>query len=59
MQELNSKAEAKFNKLKNQAKVKIAALSRELEQMKGGKGEVQHNTSQVSCLLHCLVCDSF
>ena len=47
LQELNLKAEAKFNKLKNQAKGKITALSRELEQLKGGKGDTHLNTSQV------------
>ena len=38
-QELNSKAETKFNKLKAQAKSKIAALNKELERVKGEKGE--------------------
>ena len=37
-QELNSKAESKFNKLKAQAKTKIANLNRELEKLKAEKG---------------------
>lgn len=36
---MNSKAETKFNKLKSQAKTKIAALNKEVEQLRGGKGE--------------------
>ena len=50
MQELNSKAESKFNKLKAQAKTKIANLNRELEKLRaekggGGGGEVSFNVS--------------
>ena len=37
-QELNSKAESKFNKLKAQAKTKIANLNKELEKLKAEKG---------------------
>ena len=49
LQELNSKAESKFNKLKAQAKTKIANLNRELEKLRaekgGGGGEVSFNVS--------------
>ena len=38
LQELNSKAESKFNKLKAQAKTKIANLNRELEKLRAEKG---------------------
>ena len=51
-QELNSKAEGKFNRLKAQAKTKIAALNKELERLREGQGEPQLNLSaQVSRLL--------
>ena len=63
LQELNNKAESKFNKLKAQAKTKIANLNRELEKLKtekgGGGGDtsfnvstlVRKNTSSVLCCL--------
>ena len=48
-QELNSKAEGKFNRLKTQAKVKIASLSKELERLRGDQGAPQLDLSaQVS-----------
>ncbi len=39
VQELNSKAESKFHKLKTQAKNKIASLSKEVEGLRAAKGE--------------------
>lgn len=38
LQELNSKAENKFNKLKAQAKTKISNLNKELEKLRAEKG---------------------
>ena len=38
VQELNAKAESKFNRLKTQAKNKIAGLNREVERLKEEKG---------------------
>ncbi len=37
---MNQKAESKFNKLRAQAKSKISALTKEMEELKEGKGEV-------------------
>ena len=48
-QELNSKAEGKFNRLKTQAKTKISALNKELEGLRVEGGAPQLNLSaQVS-----------
>ena len=48
-QELNSKAEGKFNRLKTQAKTKIAALNKELEKLREEHGAPPLNISaQVS-----------
>ena len=59
LQELNNKAESKFNKLKAQAKTKIANLNRELEKMRAEKGaDTSFNVSTLvrgtSGALHCL-----
>ena len=52
VQELNSRAEGKFNRLKTQAKTKIAALNKELERLREEHGAApQLNISaQVSTL---------
>ena len=39
LQELNSKAETKFTKLRMQAKSKIISLTREMEKLKGEVGD--------------------
>ena len=44
-QELNSKAETKFNKLKAQAKTKIANLNKELASLRAEHGETPGNVS--------------
>lgn len=50
-QELHSKAEGKFNRLKTQAKNKIATLSKELEKLREEQGASPLNISaQVSCV---------
>ena len=45
VQELNGKAEAKFTKLKAQAKAKITALTEELEKLKSELGGTAGNVS--------------
>ena len=58
VQELNSKAESKFNKLKAQAKTKIANLNRELEKLRTEKGvDTSFNVSAIvssvsTCMLY-------
>ena len=57
-QELNSKAEGKFNRLKSQAKTKIAALNKELEKLREEHGASPLDSSaQVShtCTCTCTV----
>ena len=45
VQELNAKAENKFNRLKAQAKTKIANLNREVERLRTEKGDTTFNLS--------------
>ena len=45
VQELNAKAENKFNRLKAQAKTKIANLNREVEKLRTEKGDTTFNLS--------------
>ena len=52
-QELNGRAEGKFNRLKAQAKTKIATLSKELEKLRQEHGVPQLDLSaQVSIIIH-------
>ena len=55
-QELNGRAEGKFNRLKAQAKTKIATLSKELEKLRQEHGVPQLDLSaQVSILIYIYV----
>ena len=55
VQELNSKAENKFNKLKSQAKNKIASLTKEVESLRVTRGEesMVNVSTLVSSTLTC------
>ena len=50
LQELNSKAEGKFNRLKAQAKTKITTLNRELERLREEHGAPPLDISAQVCI---------
>ena len=55
-QELNSKAESKFNRLKAQAKAKITTLNKELEKLRREHGVPALDSSAQVMVIHVHTC---